>query len=150
MFYSLKPDGELDPTSLHGSCPTLAGNKWSATKWIHIGPFGYNKVRGRRGAAAAAAVLGGGWGGAACAGAAEALPRRRLVELGGAGWRGQAGTRAPVAGRHVQVRTTGRATGGCGLERGRCAGAGADRGQGQQWRPVLQRQGGAVRRVGLL
>jgi prolyl 4-hydroxylase len=44
MFYSLKPDGELDPTSLHGSCPTLAGNKWSATKWIHVGPFGYNKV----------------------------------------------------------------------------------------------------------
>eukprot|EP00775_Hariotina_reticulata_P001675 gene1675-2018_t len=40
MFYSLTPDGQKDPTSLHGSCPTLKGNKWSATKWIHVFPFG--------------------------------------------------------------------------------------------------------------
>lgn len=33
---SLHPDGTLDPASLHGSCPTLKGNKWSATKWIHV------------------------------------------------------------------------------------------------------------------
>ena len=39
LFYSLKPDGEKDPASLHGSCPTTQGNKWSATKWIHTGPF---------------------------------------------------------------------------------------------------------------
>ena len=39
MFYSLHPDGSLDPTSMHGSCPTLKGDKWSATKWIHVGPF---------------------------------------------------------------------------------------------------------------
>lgn len=39
MFYSLKPDGGMDETSLHGSCPTLAGDKWSATKWIHVGAF---------------------------------------------------------------------------------------------------------------
>ena len=39
LFYSLKPDGEPDPASLHGSCPTTQGNKWSATKWIHVGPF---------------------------------------------------------------------------------------------------------------
>jgi len=25
MFYSLTPDGQKDPTSLHGSCPTLKG-----------------------------------------------------------------------------------------------------------------------------
>ena len=39
MFYSLKPDGATDQASLHGSCPTTAGEKWSATKWIHVGPF---------------------------------------------------------------------------------------------------------------
>lgn len=39
MFYGLKPDGSVDPSSLHGSCPTLKGEKWSATKWIHILPF---------------------------------------------------------------------------------------------------------------
>ncbi|GMH44394.1 hypothetical protein BSKO_12346 [Bryopsis sp. KO-2023] len=43
MFYSLKPDGSEDPTSLHGSCPTLAGEKWSATKWIHVLPFGMDR-----------------------------------------------------------------------------------------------------------
>lgn len=37
---SLLPNGETDPTSLHGSCPTTKGEKWSATKWIHVGPFG--------------------------------------------------------------------------------------------------------------
>eukprot|EP00879_Flechtneria_rotunda_P011819 GHRR01012346.1.p1 GENE.GHRR01012346.1~~GHRR01012346.1.p1 ORF type:complete len:308 (+),score=60.64 GHRR01012346.1:171-1094(+) len=34
MFYSLHPDGRKDPTSLHGSCPILKGEKW-----IHVGPF---------------------------------------------------------------------------------------------------------------
>jgi prolyl 4-hydroxylase len=38
MFFSLNTDGTEDPTSLHGSCPTLKGEKWSATKWIHVGP----------------------------------------------------------------------------------------------------------------
>ena len=37
---SLSPGGEVDYSSLHGSCPTTAGEKWSATKWIHVGPFG--------------------------------------------------------------------------------------------------------------
>ena len=37
---SLLPNGETDNNSLHGSCPTLKGEKWSATKWIHVGPFG--------------------------------------------------------------------------------------------------------------
>ncbi|KAF6256843.1 hypothetical protein COO60DRAFT_1471072 [Scenedesmus sp. NREL 46B-D3] len=40
MFYSLTPDGKKDPSSLHGSCPTLKGDKWSATKWIHVAPYG--------------------------------------------------------------------------------------------------------------
>ena len=39
LSYSLKPDGETDHTSLHGSCPTTAGDKWTATKWIHTGPY---------------------------------------------------------------------------------------------------------------
>eukprot|EP00884_Botryococcus_braunii_P010482 jgi/Botrbrau1/19435/Bobra.0338s0058.2 len=37
LFYSMTPDGEVDPRSLHGSCPTTKGDKWSATKWIHVG-----------------------------------------------------------------------------------------------------------------
>lgn len=39
MFYSLTPGGEVDERSLHASCPTLKGEKWSATKWIHVGGF---------------------------------------------------------------------------------------------------------------
>ncbi|KAL4452128.1 hypothetical protein ABPG75_007790 [Micractinium tetrahymenae] len=39
LFYSLKPNGDEDSASTHGSCPTLAGEKWSATRWIHVGPF---------------------------------------------------------------------------------------------------------------
>lgn len=39
MFYGLKPDGSQDKSSLHGSCPTVRGEKWSATKWIHVLPF---------------------------------------------------------------------------------------------------------------
>ncbi|XP_051140566.1 probable prolyl 4-hydroxylase 9 isoform X2 [Andrographis paniculata] len=34
LFYSLFPNGTLDPTSLHGSCPVIKGQKWVATKWI--------------------------------------------------------------------------------------------------------------------
>ncbi|KAL3132857.1 hypothetical protein ABBQ38_006782 [Trebouxia sp. C0009 RCD-2024] len=40
LFFSLKPDGEVDPSSLHGSCATTKGEKWSATKWMHVGSFG--------------------------------------------------------------------------------------------------------------
>jgi prolyl 4-hydroxylase len=32
LFYSLKPNGQEDQASTHGSCPTLAGEKWSATR----------------------------------------------------------------------------------------------------------------------
>ncbi|PHU26125.1 putative prolyl 4-hydroxylase 9 [Capsicum chinense] len=34
LFYSLLPNGTIDPTSLHGSCPVIRGEKWVATKWI--------------------------------------------------------------------------------------------------------------------
>ena len=40
VLCSLKPDGDVDPSSLHGSCATTKGEKWSATKWMHVGPFG--------------------------------------------------------------------------------------------------------------
>jgi prolyl 4-hydroxylase len=30
MFYDLHPDGTPDPSSMHGSCPTLNGQKWCA------------------------------------------------------------------------------------------------------------------------
>ncbi|KAI3445906.1 hypothetical protein Pfo_002571 [Paulownia fortunei] len=34
LFYSLFPNGTIDETSLHGSCPVVKGEKWVATKWI--------------------------------------------------------------------------------------------------------------------
>nr|GEU73084.1 probable prolyl 4-hydroxylase 9 [Tanacetum cinerariifolium] len=34
LFYSLYPNGTIDPTSLHGSCPVIKGQKWVATKWL--------------------------------------------------------------------------------------------------------------------
>ncbi|XP_047172300.1 probable prolyl 4-hydroxylase 9 [Vigna umbellata] len=34
LFYSLLPNGKIDKTSLHGSCPVIKGEKWVATKWI--------------------------------------------------------------------------------------------------------------------
>jgi prolyl 4-hydroxylase len=39
IFFSLNPDGTEDITSTHGSCPILAGEKWSATKWVHVSAF---------------------------------------------------------------------------------------------------------------
>lgn len=36
LFHSLHPDGTTDTHSLHGGCPVLRGNKWSATKWIRV------------------------------------------------------------------------------------------------------------------
>ena len=35
----------MDKFSLHAGCPVLRGTKWSATKWIHVEPFGYDKKR---------------------------------------------------------------------------------------------------------
>nr|VDD47921.1 unnamed protein product [Brassica oleracea] len=36
LFWSMRPDGSLDPSSLHGGCPVIKGNKWSSTKWLHV------------------------------------------------------------------------------------------------------------------
>ncbi|PIN17235.1 Procollagen-proline dioxygenase [Handroanthus impetiginosus] len=36
LFWSMKPDATLDPSSLHGGCPVIKGNKWSSTKWMHV------------------------------------------------------------------------------------------------------------------
>ncbi|XP_023530715.1 probable prolyl 4-hydroxylase 7 [Cucurbita pepo subsp. pepo] len=38
LFFSLHPNVTTDPTSYHGSCPVIEGEKWSATKWIHMLP----------------------------------------------------------------------------------------------------------------
>eukprot|EP00804_Cyclotella_cryptica_P010213 CCRYP_013830-RA/>CCRYP_013830-RA protein AED:0.44 eAED:0.44 QI:0/0/0/1/1/1/3/0/483 len=34
LFYSQRPDGELDINSLHGACPVLKGMKWGANLWV--------------------------------------------------------------------------------------------------------------------
>ncbi|GLT74076.1 hypothetical protein SLA2020_458970 [Shorea laevis] len=39
LFFSLHPDATTDNYSLHGSCPVIKGEKWSATKWIHVRSF---------------------------------------------------------------------------------------------------------------
>ncbi|CAI5976956.1 unnamed protein product [Closterium sp. NIES-65] len=39
LFFSLTPSAELDLKSLHAGCPVISGEKWSATKWIHVGAF---------------------------------------------------------------------------------------------------------------
>ncbi|KAL8515464.1 hypothetical protein ACS0TY_014235 [Phlomoides rotata] len=39
LFYSLYPDATPDDTSLHAGCPVEEGEKWSATKWIHVDSY---------------------------------------------------------------------------------------------------------------
>ncbi|KAG8477265.1 hypothetical protein CXB51_030941 [Gossypium anomalum] len=39
LFFSLHLDATTDSDSLHGSCPVIKGEKWSATKWIHVRSF---------------------------------------------------------------------------------------------------------------
>lgn len=39
LFWSMRPDASLDPTSLHGGCPVIKGDKWSATKWIRVNEY---------------------------------------------------------------------------------------------------------------
>ncbi|XP_051117931.1 probable prolyl 4-hydroxylase 10 [Andrographis paniculata] len=39
LFWSMKPDASLDPSSLHGGCPVIKGNKWSSTKWMRVHEF---------------------------------------------------------------------------------------------------------------
>lgn len=41
LFWDMHVDGKtVDRASLHASCPTLKGTKWTATKWIHNRPYG--------------------------------------------------------------------------------------------------------------
>jgi 2OG-Fe(II) oxygenase superfamily len=37
LFFSQTPANELDTHSLHSGCPVIAGEKWSATKWMRVG-----------------------------------------------------------------------------------------------------------------
>ncbi|GAV91910.1 2OG-FeII_Oxy_3 domain-containing protein [Cephalotus follicularis] len=39
LFFSLHLNASTDINSLHGSCPVIEGEKWSATKWIHVRSF---------------------------------------------------------------------------------------------------------------
>lgn len=39
LFFNLNPDGTTDSVSLHGGCPVIKGEKWSATKWIRVASF---------------------------------------------------------------------------------------------------------------
>lgn len=39
LFWSIKLDGQVDPTSLHGGCKVLSGEKWSSTKWMRQRAF---------------------------------------------------------------------------------------------------------------
>ncbi|XP_052203547.1 probable prolyl 4-hydroxylase 3 [Diospyros lotus] len=39
LFWSMRPDATLDPSSLHGGCPVIKGNKWSSTKWMHVDEY---------------------------------------------------------------------------------------------------------------
>ena len=34
LFYSITPDGRIDPTSHHAACPLIDGTKWGANIWI--------------------------------------------------------------------------------------------------------------------
>jgi prolyl 4-hydroxylase len=39
VFFSCLPDGTMDPLSLHGGCPVEVGDKWVATRWMHMREF---------------------------------------------------------------------------------------------------------------
>ncbi|CAB4262821.1 unnamed protein product [Prunus armeniaca] len=42
LFFSLTPHAVPDQKSLHAGCPVIEGEKWSATKWIHVDSFDKN------------------------------------------------------------------------------------------------------------
>ncbi|XP_062188338.1 probable prolyl 4-hydroxylase 6 [Phragmites australis] len=44
LFFSLHVNGVPDPLSLHGSCPVIEGEKWSAPKWIHIRSYEHQPI----------------------------------------------------------------------------------------------------------
>lgn len=39
LFWSMHPDASLDPSSLHGGCPVIRGDKWSSTKWMRVNKY---------------------------------------------------------------------------------------------------------------
>ncbi|CAM6126764.1 unnamed protein product [Calypogeia fissa] len=39
LFYNLHTNASPDEESLHMGCPVIEGEKWSATKWIHVSSF---------------------------------------------------------------------------------------------------------------
>lgn len=39
LFYNSDPQGNVDPLSLHGGAPVIAGEKWIATRWLRLGKF---------------------------------------------------------------------------------------------------------------
>lgn len=39
LFFSMNPDGTVDPRSLHGGLPVVKGVKWAMTRWIRQKPF---------------------------------------------------------------------------------------------------------------
>ncbi|KAG2492260.1 hypothetical protein HYH03_009500 [Edaphochlamys debaryana] len=39
LFHSMKRTGELEERSMHGACPVVRGEKFSMTKWIHVGHY---------------------------------------------------------------------------------------------------------------
>jgi prolyl 4-hydroxylase len=40
LFFSTTLAGREDDRSLHGGCPVIRGEKWTATKWMRAGPYG--------------------------------------------------------------------------------------------------------------
>ena len=42
LFFSMTSDGALDNGSLHGACPVVAGQKWTAVEWIRVAEFDGN------------------------------------------------------------------------------------------------------------
>ena len=48
LFFSLDENERVDTTSLHAGCPVIEGNKWSATKWMHIHEFGQGTKHARQ------------------------------------------------------------------------------------------------------
>ncbi|XP_058767330.1 probable prolyl 4-hydroxylase 10 isoform X2 [Vicia villosa] len=39
LFWGMKPDSTLDPSSLHGACPVIKGDKWSCAKWMRMAKY---------------------------------------------------------------------------------------------------------------
>lgn len=45
LFFNLRVDGTPDTASVHRSRPVIVGEKWSATKWIHVKAFDLESKR---------------------------------------------------------------------------------------------------------